>query len=351
MRSAYLTSGASCIVVAISFGMATAVAYEASAQEARQHVRVVATGGTIAGGKSGRLDAKELAALVPDLERTARVTYEDFANLPSSRMTPDRQLALAARVQAILTEADAPEGVVVTHGTDSLEETAFLLDLVVASNRPVVFAAAQRPPREPDSDGPRNLLDAVRVAGSEQARGQGVLVVLNGEIHAARDARKTHTVALDAFRSDPGGPLGYVDGERVVFTRHAARRTTIAPGPKSARVELVTLAAGSGAAAIDWAAADGAHGIVIEAFGRGNAPPDAMQAVARARERGVAIVVTSRTRGGRVELDEQVRAFGIVSGQDLDGLKARVLLLLALSHTTDPASIQAMFDKVAGLTP
>jgi L-asparaginase len=288
---------------------------------------------------------------VPALAQVAAVTVEDFAGLPSSRMTPEIQLRLARRVRELMAADPGLTGVVVTHGTDSLEETAFLVDLVAAADRPVVFAAAQRPPREPDSDGPRNLLNAVRVAASPSARGMGVLVTLNDEVHAAREVRKTHAIALDAFRSPGAGPVGYVDGERVVLHRRPLRRLTLAVESVEPRVDLLTLVAGGDGRLVSAAVDSGAQGLVLEVFGRGNVPPAVFEAVKRARQKGVVVVYTSRTRGGRVEVGEDARRLGVVGGGDLDGLKARVLLVVALAKTRDPAVIQSYVDALAGQAP
>jgi L-asparaginase len=311
-------------------------------------VRLLATGGTIAGGGSGRLSAADLARAVPELGKVAALTLEDFVNIGSSRMTPEIQLRLARRVNEVLSSDPSLAGVVITHGTDSLEETAFLLDLVVSSERPVVFAAAQRPPREPDSDGPRNLLNAVRVAAAPAARGAGVLVTLNGEIHAAREVRKTHAVALDAFQSPGGGPVGYVDGPHVVLHRRPLRRLALSVESVEPRVDLLTLVAGGDGRLVNAAVDSGAQGLVLEVFGRGNVPPLVLDAVKRAREKQVVVVYTSRTRGGRVEVDGESRRLGVIGGEDLDGLKARMLLVAALGRTRDPALLQSYFERLGG---
>lgn len=311
-------------------------------------VRLLGTGGTIAGGRGGRLSAADLAQAVPDLAKVAAVSVEDFVNIGSSRMTPEIQLRLARRVAELLSSDPGLAGVVITHGTDTLEETAFFLDLAVSSERPVVIAAAQRPPREPDSDGPRNLLNAVRVAGAPAARGSGVLVMLNGEIHAAREVRKTHAVALDAFKSPDGGPVGYVDGPHVVLHRKPLRRLALAVESVEPRVDLLTLVAGSDGRLVNAAVDSGARGLVIEVFGRGNVPQAVTDAVRRAREKQVVVVYTSRTRGGRVEVDPEARRLGVIGGEDLDGLKARMLLVAVLAKTRDPALIQSYFERLAG---
>jgi L-asparaginase len=311
-------------------------------------VHLIATGGTIAGGSQGSLQAQDLAALIPELARFAQITVEDFSNVGSSRMTPELQLRLAERVRQVFAERPELSGVVITHGTDSLEETAFLLDLVLPADRPVVFAAAQRPPRETDTDGPRNLLNAVRVAATIGIEGLGVLVTLNDEIHAAREVRKTHAVAVDAFRSPESGAIGYVDSGRVYLFARPARRLTVTTSRIEPRVDLVSLYAGSDGTAIRNAVRDGARGIVVDVFGRGNVPPGVKEAVIEARQRDVAIVFTTRTGGGRVELSDDFYEAGVVSGEDLDGLKARVVLVVALGTDSSLDTLRGYFRTLAG---
>jgi L-asparaginase len=311
-------------------------------------VHLLGTGGTIAGGSGGSLGASEIASLVADLASIAEVSVEDFSNIGSSRMTPELQFQLARRVSSLFQERPDLSGIVITHGTDSLEETAFLLDLVVPPGRPVVFAAAQRPPRETDTDGPRNLRNAIRVAAHPGTGGLGVLVTLNDEIHAARDVRKTHAVALNAFVSPWVGPIGQVDAGRVYLFHRPARLLTIAAERIEPRVPLVTLYAGSDGSDIREAVRSGARGLVVEVFGRGNIPPEAMAAVAEAREKDVVVAFSSRTGGGRVELGEEAKQAGVLSAEDLDGLKARIVLVVALGARADAARIEGFYRRLSG---
>lgn len=313
------------------------------------HVRLIATGGTIAEGRSGPLTANELPGLVPELRSIAQLSVEDYLSIGSSQMTPELQFGLAQRVNSLFRNDPGLSGIVITHGTDSLEETAFLLDLVVEDERPVVVTGAMRPPREPDSNASRNLLNAVLLAASSGARGLGVVVTLNDEIHAARNVRKTHTIAVDAFSSPPNGPIGYIDGGRIYVTHRPANRLTLDVDTVEPRVGLVRLFGGSDGSLIRAAVEAGQRGIVVEAFGRGNAPPVVMDAIRDARAREVAIVVTSRTGAGRVVLNEAAKRLGVVSGEDLDGLKARLVLVAALGKTKDPETIQSYFRQLAGL--
>jgi L-asparaginase len=263
-------------------------------------------------------------------------------------MTPERQFALAQRVRLLFRERPSLSGIVITHGTDSLEETAFLLDLIVPRNRPVVFAAAQRPPRLVDTDGPRNLLNAIRIATSSAMRGLGVLVTLNDEIHSARDVRKTDAIAVEAFASPGVGPIGRVDGDRVFLFHEPARALTVEVERIEPRVSLIRLVAGSDGSLVRAAVDAGARGIVVEVFGRGNVPPAVMDAVRDARSRNVSVVFVTRTGGGRIELGQAARAIGVVGGEDLDGLKARIVLVVALPVTTEPAVLSDYFRRLAG---
>jgi L-asparaginase len=330
-------------VVAVVMALATP-----TLSSAIPKVHLLGTGGTIAGGRGGALAAGDLTSLVSDLSTVAEVSVEDYSSIGSSRMTPELQFRLAQRVRTLFQERSDLAGIVITHGTDSLEETAFLLDLVVPAGKPVVFAAAQRPPRESDTDGPRNLLNAIRIAAHPGTRGLGVLVTLNDEIHAAREVRKTHSIALNAFVSPWVGPIGQVDSERVYLYHRPARLLTIDAPSVEPRVDLVTLYAGSDGSAIRQAAASGMRGIVVEVFGRGNLPPEAMAAVTEARDKGVVVVFTTRTGGGRVELGEDAKRAGVLSAEDLDGLKARILLVVALGAGSDADGITSYFRRLAG---
>jgi L-asparaginase len=317
------------------------------AAQALPHVHLITTGGTIATGNSGYLKVEDFLKRVPDLVKVAQLTGEDLTSIGSWRMTPEIQFRLAQRVNELFRTDPDLAGIVITHGTDSLEETAFLIDLIVPPPRPVVFTAAQRPPTETDTDGPRNLLNAVRIAASPAARDAGVLVTLNDEIHAARNVRKTHAIALNAFQSPWLGPVGYVDGGKVYLKQHSGKHLTIKATQVEPRVDLLTLVSGSDGQLERAAVAAGAKGIVLEVFGRGNVPPPVVAAVKEARAQGVVVVFTTRTRGGRVELNKEARDLGVISGEDLDGLKARILLIVALGETADLTKIQGYYTALS----
>jgi L-asparaginase len=270
---------------------------------------------------------------------------DDFAQVPSWEVFDELALALAARVGEQLRRDDV-DGVVVTHGTDTMEETAYLLDRTLAGEKPAVLTGAQRTADMPDADGPRNLRDAIAVAADPASRGRGALLCFAGEVHAAREVRKVHTSALAAFASPGYGPAGHVDGGRARFRRRPERRPPLVPaGAEAPRVDLLRLHAGSDGRFVRHAAETGARAIVLEATGRGNANERVVDAVREAIASGVPVVVCSRCAEGRVEPlygrggGRDLEDAGALFAGDLAGPKARVLLQLAFSAGADPATV------------
>jgi L-asparaginase len=311
---------------------------------------VVSTGGTIASrpdGATGKLvpalSADDLLGMLAWPDAPA-LEVDDFTQLPSWEMFDGRAFALAARVDEHLGR-DGVEGVVVTHGTDTMEETVYLLDRTVASDKAVVVSGAQRAADAPDADGPRNLRDAIAVAAAADARGRGAMIVFAGEIHAAREVRKVHTSALAAFASPGYGPVGHVDGGRVTFRRRPERRPALRPnGSDAPRVDLIRLHAGSDERFVRHAVATGARAVVLEATGRGNANARVVAAVREATRAGVPVVVCSRCVAGRVEPlygrggGRDLEDAGALFAGDLAGPKARILLQVAFAAGVDPAA-------------
>lgn len=313
-----------------------------AAAEERPRVLVVTTGGTIAsrpgpGGLAATTAGEDLARAVPGLEAVARVEVEEIFRIGSYQITTEQMLALARRIRQAAA-GEGWDGVVVTHGTDTMEESAYLADLLYAGEGPLVFTGAQRSAVEPDSDGPRNLLDAVRIAASAEARGLGAVIAMGGRIDAARDATKVHTRALRAFGSFDHGALGEVAGEAVHVYRRRTRPGNLAGvDALEPRVALVKLGAGADGLFLRAAREAGMKGIVLEAFGIGDANPAVAREVERAVAAGMAVVVVSRCPagdaapvydgGGGADL---ARA-GAIFGGNLRGPKARVLLMAALA--------------------
>jgi len=289
-----------------------------------------------AGGAVPMLSGEEIVAQVPGLDQIAEVAAMDFARLPGPHITPGRMLELSRVVASQLADERA-NGVVVTHGTDTLEETAYLLDLVLPSDQPVVLVGAMRNSSELGWDGPANLRSAVRVAVDPGVRGLGVLVVMNDQVLAASEATKTHAESLETFQSRDFGPLGIVDKDRVIMSRQRAAREHIPVTRLDERVELVKLSAGSDGRSIRHAIEDGARALVIEGLGRGNVPITALGEVERAIQSGIPVVITSRCPRGRV-LDsyayegagKQLTRWGAILGGLLPSHKARIKLMLLL---------------------
>src|SRR2546423_3812659 len=271
---------------------------------------------------------------------------DDFAHVPSFDMHGQLSLELGRRIAAHARRDDLA-GVVVTHGTDTMEESVYLADRLLDSDLPVVFTGAQRGADQPDSDGPRNFRDAIRAAASADARGRAAMISFAGELHAAREARKVHTDGLRAFASPGYGPIGHVDGERVIFGRRPDRRPPLAAPERMAPVDLIRLHAGSDARFLNASVETGAGAIVLEATGRGNANDQVVEGVRAAVAAGVPVAVCSRCVEGRVEPvygrggGRDLAEAGALFAGDLAGPKARALLQLALAAGLDAASALA----------
>jgi L-asparaginase len=272
-----------------------------------------------------------------------RLELDDFASVPSFDVHGELALALARRVGEHAGRPDIA-GIVVTHGTDTMEESVYLVDRLLGSDVPVVLTGAQRGADQPDSDGPRNFRDAVRAAAAPAARGRGAMIAFAGELHAAREARKVHTSAVRAFASPGYGPIGHVDGERVVFGRRPERRPPLPAPAELAQIDLIRLHAGSDSRFLRAAVETGARAVVLECTGRGNANDQVVEGVSEAVAAGVPVVVCSRCVEGRVEPvygrggGRDLAEAGALFAGDLAGPKARVLLQLALGSGLEAAA-------------
>lgn len=321
----------------------------------RPYVHVITTGGTIAATPSGMLIAADLLATIPDLAATADVTVEPFLTIGSSLITPAHWVALAARINALWVERPALSGIVVTHGTDTLEETAYFLDLTSADPRPIVLTGAMRQANALSADGPANLRAAIVVAAAPSARQRGTLVVMNDEIHEARTVTKGHTLRVDAFSVSGNSQIGAVNVTALNWARRAIAQGTaravftISAAQLLPRVEIIYSYAGADGQFIATAIATGARGLVIAAFGSGRITQGQSMAIQHALAQGVIVVLSSRVGNGTVEenypqqLAPTPEASGVILAGDLNPQKARVLLLLALTRTADPQVIQTIF--------
>lgn len=298
------------------------------------------------------LSAADLLASVPGFQEIARLSVHNLCNVPSDYMGPERWIELQQAVVAAL-QRDDIAGVVISHGTDTIEETAWFLDLTVASEKPVVLVGAQRNASEPDFDGPRNLRNGVRVCVCAEARAKGVLVVLNNQINAARDVSKTHTSNVEAFMSGYFGFLGTVDDDRVVFARAPLRRQFLAltqqPLPC---IEIISMHGGASGGLLRAAIREGAKGIVVQALGWGNVNADLFDAITEAIGSGVVVVISTRVHHGRVRPvygfvggGKTLKEAGAVFADDLSPQKARILLMIALQAAKTSSEIQGLFDQ------
>lgn len=305
----------------------------------------------VTGGAVPALSGEEIIALVPGLDQIAEFDLINFARLPGPHWTPGRMMELARAVREKLAD-EKIAGAVITHGTDTLEETAYLLDLVLDEEKPVVLVGAMRNSSELSWDGPGNLRSAVRVAIDGQARGLGVIVAMSDQLIAAAEVTKTHTESTDTFQSRDFGPLGLVDKDRVIVTRRPFEREHIITDKIEERVDLIKMYAGADGRFIDFAVDDGARGLVIEALGRGNVTPAALPAIERAIKAGAPVVITSRCPRGRV-LDtyayegagKQLRKMGAILGGMLTPASARIKLMLALGAGWSLEQIRKSFEK------
>jgi L-asparaginase len=323
---------------------------------ARQHVHVLFTGGTISmrvdpgtGAAVPAMSGEEIVARVHGLRKEARLTLEDYARLPGPHVTPHWMWRLRGHVADALADP-AVDAVVLTHGTDTLEETAFLLDLTLESEKPVVFCGAMRTVSDPGWDGPANLMTAVRTAVHPDAHARGVLVAVGEQVLAAAEATKWHTQSLAAFRS-ARGPLAVLDRGQVVFQRPAFRANPIPARRLVSDVDLHTMAAGTDDALLRASLARGARGLVVEATGAGNVPPACLPGLRAALAAQLPVVLVSRCAEGRVAPaygyeggGQMLRDLGVIFGQDLPGPKARIKLMVALGATSDVAQIRGMFE-------
>ena len=322
----------------------------------RRRVHVVFTGGTISmridpgtGAAVPALSGEEIVARVRGLDRLARLTLEDYARLPGPHVTPFWMWRLKERVGVLLADP-AVDAVVLTHGTDTLEETAYLLDLTLDSPKPVVFCGAMRTVSQKGWDGPANLLAAVRTAVHPRSARRGVLVAIGGEVHAASEATKRHAQRLRAFHS-AHGPLARIARGRVVYRRPPSRPPRLAASRLVPEVDLHTMAAGVDDGLLRASLARGARGLVLAATGAGNVPPAAMPGLRAALAGGVPVVLVTRCAEGRVTPaygyeggGQMLRELGVIFAGELPGPKARIKLMVALGVTSDVAEIRRLFE-------
>ena len=330
------------------------------AQQVKPRVHVIATGGTISNmGNDPRRTGAELVAGIQGISDVADVTTEQFSNVASGAVTQEMLRDLARRIRTLLRESNPPAGIIVTHGTDTMEETALFLDLTVGGCAPVIITGAMRQANWVGADGPANLLNSVKLAASPDARGRGALLLMNDEVFLAREVTKSNTTRLNAFSAPESGPAGVTDPDGIFFR---SPTPTNCPAPlididkvnEFPRVDIVYSYIGADSAVVDALVAAGAKGLVVAGVGRGGTTPSQSNALRRASEKGVIIVTSNRTgsgRAGRPTSPESLRDLAEgrgarLSAGDLNPQKARMLLSLALASGLKPAAIATLIASV-----
>ena len=324
-----------------------------------KRVTILAVGDTVAESGSGALDTiytsgtvtvDKLIAAVPDINKIATIKGEQISNIGSQDMNNEVWLKLANRINELLNSGKA-DGIVVTHGTDTMEETAYFLNLVVKSDKPIVMVGAMRNSGSLSADGPLNIFNAVNVAMNKEAAGKGVMVVMNDEIHAAREVTKTNTTAVDTFKSPNSGKIGTVFYGNVKFYMNPVRKHTVNSAfditkiKELPRVDIIYSHSNDNPDFVNLAVKNGAKGIVNAGMGNGNPFPSALEALGEAVKAGVVVVRGSRVGSGETTLNGEVDdgKYGFLASDNLNAQKARVLLMLALTKTSDKARIQEYF--------
>lgn len=323
-----------------------------------KNIIVVFTGGTFSmkidektGGAVPYFHGDELLELIPDAKGLANLDMFEFGMYPGPHMTPEIMFDLSKKVKSIIERTDI-DGVIVTHGTDTLEETAYLLDLTIKTEKPIVVIGAMKTSSEPDWDGPINLLDAIRIINNDNSKGMGVLVCLNGEINAASEVTKTHTEDIETFHSLDFGALGFVDKGKVWFNRMPRKLEIIETDKINSNVDLIKVYAGMDEKFFRFSADNGVEGIVVEAMGVGNVPPKTFEGIKYALSKNIPIVLTSRCPAGET-LDiygypgagKWLKEAGVLFTDYLNGQKARIKLMLCLGITKDLEKLKDLIDE------
>lgn len=323
-----------------------------------KNILIVFAGGTFSmkiddktGGAIPHYHGSELLEMIPEAKGLADISLYDFGMYPGPHMTPELMFELAKIINDKVAD-DKVDGVIVTHGTDTLEETAYLLDLTIKTDKPIIVIGAMKTSSDPDWDGPRNLLDAIHIINNPNSAGIGVLVCLNGEINAASEVTKTHTEDIETFHSLDFGALGFVDRGKVFFNRMPRKLEIIETDKINSNVDLIKAYAGMDDKFFKFSADSGTEGIVVEAMGVGNIPPKAFDGIKYALEKNIPVVLVSRCPAGET-LDiygypgagKWLKKAGVIFTDFLNGQKARVKLMLCLGITGDVEKLREMIEE------
>ena len=316
----------------------------------KPEVMILTTGGTIASRNTGpSLEGHALVQAVPQLIDYASITVEEITRTGSSRITPQIWLHLGKRINQIFSQDPKLSGIVVTHGTDTLEETAYYLNLVIKDDRPVVMVGSMRSSDRISADGPSNIVQAVRVATAKHSKNRGVMIVMNDEINSARDAWKTDNQRVQTFRSIDHGVLGFADPDTIIFYRSATHLHTVKSGFRLDNIEtlpevpiVIDYPGFDGSTIAQWTERKPA-GIVVQTFAGGRMSSGAADGIRKALERNIPVVIASRVPGGRIPGEPSIE--GTVLARDLPAHKARVLLMVALAGSSDQKNLTFIFSQ------
>jgi len=319
-------------------------------------ILIVFTGGTFSmmidketGGAVPRYSGEELVEMMPKARDLADISCYDFGKYPGPHVTPEIMLELSRQINLKLSEKKY-DGVIVTHGTDTLEETAYLLDLTIKTDIPIVVTGSMKNSSEPEWDGPRNLLDSISTCLNNNSRNIGVLVCLNGEVNAASEVTKIFSDEVDTFKSLDFGSLGFVQSGKVIYNRLPRHLEHIETNIIITNVDLITVYSGMEEKFFKFSADSNIEGLVIEALGIGNVPPTAFEGIKYVTEKKIPVVLVSRCPAGETDdiysypgAGKHLHDLGVIFTDYLNGQKARIKLMLALGTTSDISELNKMF--------
>ena len=323
-----------------------------------KNILIVFAGGTFSmkideetGGAVPHFHGNQLLEMIPQVKDVSNISMYEFGLYPGPHMTPELMLELSKKISEFV-KRDNVDGVIVTHGTDTLEETAYLLDLTIKTHKPIVVIGAMKTASEADWDGPRNLMNAIHIINNPNSSRMGVLVCLNGEINAASEVTKTHTEDIETFHSLDFGALGFVDRGNVIFNRMPRKLEYIETDKINSNVDLIKVYAGMRDKFFKCTAESGAAGLVIEAMGVGNVPPATFEGIKYVLDKNIPVVLTSRCPSGET-LDiygypgagKWLKKEGVIFTDYLNGQKARIKLMLCLGKTEDVKKLRELIEE------
>jgi L-asparaginase len=323
----------------------------------KKRILIVFTGGTFSmkidkktGGAYPKFSGEELLEKIPDAKKIVNVSCFNFGKYPGPHVTPEIMLDLSAKIKTKIKE-NKFDGVIVTHGTDTLEETAYLLDLTINSRVPIVVTGSMKNSSEPDWDGPKNLIDSIQICLNNNSKGMGVLVCLNGEVNAASEVTKIYSDELGTFQSLDFGSLGFIQNGQVIYNRLPQRLENLETKKINTNVDLLTVYAGMDEKFFKFSADRKAEGLVIEALGIGNVTPKAFEGIKYVVEKGIPVVLVSRCPAGETDYiygypgaGKHLHKLGVIFAEFLNGPKARIKLMLALGKTKKIDELRKIFE-------